>query len=232
MTGLTRFALDRWRLVAAVTVLAVLAGVQAYFTHPSQEDPEITIRTAVVTAQFPGMPARRVEQLLVKPMEEAARQIAEVDVIESSAQTGSAMLKVELRDEIAEVKSVWATLRNKMDDLAPRLPEGTSGPHVNDDYGRVAVTTLALHGEAFSPAELRSIARWVRDRLAAVSLVGRVDLYGVQEERIWIEFDRARLDQAGLTVGRMLDAIADQNLILSAGGLETDQGFRYATIGG
>jgi multidrug efflux pump subunit AcrB len=228
MTGLTRFALDRWRLVAAVTLLATVAGVFAYFTHPSQEDPEITIRTAVVTARFPGMEARRVEQLLVKPIEEAARQIAEVETIESAAQTGLATVKVELRPEIVETKPVWASLRDRMDDLAPRLPEGTDGPHVNDDYGRVAVTTLALHGPDFSPAELRATARWVRDRLAATPLVGRIDLYGVQEERIWIEFDRARLDQAGLTAQAMLDAIADQNLILSAGGLETDQGFRYA----
>ena len=228
MTGLTRAALDRWRLVLAVTLVLVVTGVMTYFTHPSQEDPEITIRTAVVTARFPGMSAERVEQLLVKSIEEAARQIAEVDTIESAAQTGFATVKVELRSEVTLVKPVWTTLRNRMDDLAPSLPEGTVGPQVNDDYGRVAVTTLALHGADFSAAELRATARWLRDRLATVPLIGRIDLYGVQDERIWIEFDRARLDQAGLTVERMLDAVADQNLILSAGALQTEAGFRYA----
>ncbi|MCL5778683.1 efflux RND transporter permease subunit [Limibaculum sp. FT325] len=228
MTGLTRFALDQWRVVLTLIVLVIVGGTTAYFQHPSQEDPEITIRTAVVTAQFPGMPARCVEQLLVKPIEEAARQIAEVETIESAAQTGLATVKVELRPEIVEVQPVWSTLRDKMADLAPRLPEGADGPHVNDDYGRVAVTTLALHGADYSLAELRATARWVRDRLAAVPQVSRIDIFGVQDERIWIEFDRARLDQSGLTVERMLDAIADQNLILSAGALETEQGFRYA----
>jgi multidrug efflux pump subunit AcrB len=228
MMGLTRAALDRWRLVVALALVLIVTGVTTYFTHPSQEDPEITIRTAVVTARFPGMSAARVEQLLVKPIEEAARQIAEVDTIESAAQTGLATVKVELRPEVTQVKPVWTTLRDRMTDLGPSLPEGTVGPLVNDDYGRVAVTTLALHGADFSPAELRATARWLRDRLATVPAVGRIDLYGVQEERIWIEFDRARLDQAGLTVERMLDAVADQNLILSAGALQTEAGFRYA----
>ena len=108
MTGLTRAALDRWRLVLAVTLVLVVTGVMTYFTHPSQEDPEITIRTAVVTARFPGMSAERVEQLLVKSIEEAARQIAEVDTIESAAQTGFATVKVELRSEVTLVKPVWA----------------------------------------------------------------------------------------------------------------------------
>lgn len=228
MTGLTRFSLDRWRIVAALTLVAVIAGIGAYFTHPSQEDPEITIRTAVVSAKFPGMAADRVEQLLVKPIEEAARQIAEVETIESAAQTGVATVKVSLRPEVMEVKPVWSTLRNRMDDLAPALPEGTAGPFVNDDYGRVAVTTLALYGDDFSAAELHATARWARDRLGTTPLVGRIDIYGAQEERIWIEFDRARLDRLGLTVERMLDAVADQNLILSAGALQTDAGFRYA----
>ncbi|MAO01283.1 MAG: hypothetical protein CMN18_00180 [Roseovarius sp.] len=228
MMGLTRAALDRWRLVVALTLVLIVTGVTTYFTHPSQEDPEITIRTAVVTARFPGMSAARVEQLLVKPIEEAARQIAEVDGIESAAQTGLATVKVDLRPDVTQVKPVWTTLRNRMTDLAPALPEGTLGPLVNDDYGRVAVTTLTLHGADFSPAELRATARWLRDRLVTVPLVGCIDLYGVQEERIWIEFDRARLDQAGLTVERMLDAVADQNLILSAGALQAEDGFRYA----
>ena len=227
MTALTRVALEQWRLTVALMVVAVAMGLATYVTHPSQEDPEITIRTAVVTVQFPGMPARRVEALLVRPVEEAARQIAEIEEIESAAQQGLARVKVELRPEITDVRSVWTKLRDKMADIAPRLPEGAVGPLVNDDYGRVAVTTLALTGEDFSLAELRSVARWVRDRLAGTPLVGRIDLYGVQPERIWIEVDHARLDRAGLTIAELVEAIADRNVILSAGGIETDQGLSY-----
>ena len=99
---------------------------------------------------------------------------------------------------------------------------------VNDDYGRVAVTTLALTGADFSMAELRAQARWLRDRLSALPLVSRVDLFGVQDERIWLTFDRARLSQLGLSPTVVLNAIAEQNRILPAGSLITSDGMRYA----
>ncbi|MCP1337820.1 efflux RND transporter permease subunit [Futiania mangrovi] len=228
MSGLTRFAIDRWRLTLAAVLLVALYGTLAYFEHPSQEDPEITIRMAVVTAQFPGLPARRIEQLLVKPIEEAARTIPEVETISSAAQTGAATVKVEVGPAVTDVRAVWSKLRDRMDDLAPRLPQGTVGPQVNDDYGRVAVTTLALHGADYTLAEIHAVARKVRDRLAATPLVARVDIYGAQQERVWIEFDRARLKRAGVSLDQVIDAIAAQNLILSSGALETEEGFRYA----
>ena len=228
MSAITGFAIERWRVTAALMALIILGGLLTYLRQPSQEDPEVTIRTAVVTAQFPGMPARRVEQLLTKPIEEAARQIPEVKAIESASQTGLATVKIELGPQYSDIKAVWAVLRNKMDDLAPSLPAGTAGPMVNDDYGRVAVTTLALHGEDFSFAELRAEARRVRDRLAVLPLVSRVDIYGIQEERIWLEFDRARLAQAGLSFGQVIETIAEQNRILASGMLETEQGMQYA----
>jgi multidrug efflux pump subunit AcrB len=179
MEALTRFSIERWRLTLTTVVLILFAGTYTYLRQPSQEDPEIVIRTAVVTIAFPGMSASRVEQLLIKPVEEAVKQIPEVDVIQSSAQTGLATVKVELLPTITNVRPVWENLRNKMSDLAPSLPAGAVGPLVNDDYGRVAVTTLALAGADFTMAELRAQARWIRDRLSSLPLVSRIDLFGV-----------------------------------------------------
>ena len=147
--------------------------------------------------------------------------------VTSASQTCVAMVKVELGPQVDEPKAVWSDLRNKMTDLAPTFPDGTIGPRVNDDYGRVAVTTLALHGDDFSPADLKRVARWLRDRLAALPLVSRVDIYGVQDERIWLEFDRVRLAREGLSVESVLKTIADQNRILPSGALETEEGLRY-----
>ena len=95
------------------------------------------------------------------------------------------------------------------------------------DLGRVAVTTLALTGADFSMAELRAQARWLRDRLSALKLVSRVDLFGIQDERIWLTFDRARLAQLGIAPNAVLNAIAEQNRILPAGTLFTSDGMRY-----
>ncbi len=106
----------------------------------------------MVTVAFPGMSASRVEQLLIKPVEEAVKQIPEADTVRSSAQTGLATVKVELLPTVTNTRPVWDNLRNKMTDLATSLPAGAVGPLVNDDYGRVAVTTLALTGADFSMA--------------------------------------------------------------------------------
>jgi multidrug efflux pump subunit AcrB len=98
---------------------------------------------------------------------------------------------------------------------------------VDDDYGRVAVTTLAVTGTDYSMAELRGQARWMRDRLSSLPLVSRVDLFGVQDERIWLSFDQVRLARLGLSVSTVLSAVADQNQILSGGALFTEDGMRY-----
>ncbi|MBY0225998.1 MAG: efflux RND transporter permease subunit [Hyphomicrobium sp.] len=228
MEALTRFSIERWRLTLTAIVLVLVTGTYTYLRQPSQEDPEIIIRTAVVTVAFPGMSASRVEQLLIKPVEEAVKQIPEADTVRSSAQTGLATVKVELLPTVINTRPIWDNLRNKMADLAPSLPAGTVGPLVNDDYGRVAVTTLALTGADFSMAELRAQARWLRDRLSTLSLISRIDLFGVQDERIWLSFDRTRLSQLGLSSTQVLNAIAEQNQILPAGSLITEDGMRYS----
>ncbi|OYW52589.1 MAG: hypothetical protein B7Y80_16155 [Hyphomicrobium sp. 32-62-53] len=228
MEALTRFSIERWRLTLTAIVLILFAGTYTYLRQPSQEDPEIVIRTAVVTVAFPGMSASRVEQLLIKPVEEAVKQIPEADTVRSSAQTGLATVKVELLPTVVNTRPVWDNLRNKMIDLAPSLPAGAVGPLVNDDYGRVAVTTLALTGTDFTMAELRAQARWLRDRLSTLPLISRIDLFGVQDERIWLSFDRTRLSQLGVSSSQVLNAIAEQNQILPAGSLITEDGMRYA----
>jgi multidrug efflux pump subunit AcrB len=224
---LTRLAITQWRLTALLVSLAIAAGAFTYLNQPGQEDPEIVIRTAVVTCANPGMSAERIEQLVIKPIEEAVKQIAEIEQVRSAAQAGSATIKVELLPTVTDVKPVWSDLRHKLDDLAASLPEGTIGPLVNDDYGRVAVTTLALVGSDFEMAELRGEARRLRDRISALPLVARVDLYGVQDERIWLSFERARLAQLGLEPQVVLDAIAQQNQILPSGAVLSEEGMRY-----
>ncbi len=129
---------------------------------------------------------------------------------------------------MTDTRPVWDNLRNKMSDLAASLPAGAVGPLVNDDYGRVAVTTLALTGTDYTMAELRAQARWLRDRLSTLSLISRIDLFGVQDERIWLSFDRTRLSQLGVSSSEVLNAIAEQNQILPAGSLITEDGMRYA----
>lgn len=219
MGNIAAYAIQNGRFTLFALFALVMGGTAIYFSHPSQEDPEITIRTAVVTAYFPGMSAERVEQLIVKPIEETAKQISEVTDITSTASTGYATVKVEVGDKYFNLDPIWTDLRNKMRDLTPDLPSGTSGPFVNDDYGRVSVATLALTGPDYSMAELREVARDLRDVIGALPLVSRVDLYGIQDEQVWLTADQTYMDQLGLSQQAVIAALTGQNVILPGGSI-------------
>ena len=222
MDQLTRFAISNarftWLLIATVT----LAGVGVFLTQPRQEDPEITIRNAQVVTRLPGLSPERIEQLVTRPIEDQIKTIPEVEEIKSLSTTGLSIVTPEVAAQFDDVKPIWADLRNKMDDLAPRLPEGTVGPQVNDDYGRVSVVTLALTGEEFTLAELHGEARDVRDALGALPLVARVDLFGVQPEKIWIEVDTAFMAQFRLNPEDIVAALVSQNIVLPGGSVEAE----------
>lgn len=222
MGNIAAYAIRNGRFTLFALIALVMAGFGTYLTHPSQEDPEITMRSAVVTAYFPGMSAERIEQLVVKPIEEAAKQISEVTDITSTASTGFASITVEVGPKYFDLDPIWSSLRNKMEDLKQDLPSGTSGPFVNDDFGRVSVATLALTGSDFSMAELHNTARDIRDGIGALPLVSRVDLFGVQEERIWLIADQAYIDQLGVSPQAVITALKGQNVILPGGSIAAD----------
>ena len=219
---LTRFALANRALTLSLLVVALLAGPLSFITHPSREDPEITIRMAVVTAQFPGMAPDRIEDLITRPLEEAIREMPEVENLISTSRTGQAMVKVDVHPRYADMDPIWSTLRDKMEDLAPDLPEGTRGPFVDDEYGDVAMATAALTAEGFEMWEMREAAREIRRRLYAVEGVGKVELFGVEEQRIFVEFDNVRLSQLGLDPQAIIDEIERRNVILPGGTVQAD----------
>ena len=182
MGNLAGLAIQYSRVTIFLTLALVVAGVASFLNMPSQEDPEITIRHAQVTAYFPGMASERVEQLLTVPLEEVIKQIPEVERITSSSQTGSTTINVKVYDRYVDLQPIWQELRTKLEDYARQLPDGTLGPVVNDDYGRVSVATLALSGPEFTAPELRIVSRHLRDQLASIVPLARaaagVDQHG------------------------------------------------------
>jgi len=220
MHQLTRFAIANARFTWLLITVVMLAGVGVYLTQPRQEDPEITIRSAQVITRLPGLSPEKIEQLITRPIEDSIKTISEVEDITSVSMTGISIVSPEVADRYTEVQPIWTDLRNKMSDLEPRLPQGTIGPFVNDDYGEVAVVTLTLTGRDFSYAELYSAARDVQDGLGTCELVAKVDLYGVQDERIWIEIDTAFMAQFGLSPEKVVAALQGQNITLPGGAVD------------
>lgn len=217
MDKLAQLALNNARFTWLLIVSIFTAGFAVYATQPRQEDPEITIRNAQVICSFPGLSPERVEELITQPVEEAIKQIPEIEDITSVSMSGRSIVTPVVADRYMDMEPIWSELRNKMDDLRGDLPSGTQGPFVNDDYGRLAVVTLALTGEEYSLPELNDMAEAIRDELNKLPLVARVDLYGTQEERIYLEFDQAFLAQFGLSASSLVTAINSQNIVLPGG---------------
>ena len=155
MDLITKFALNRSRVTIVFLIVTLLVGFQFFFTFPRQEDPPIVIREAVVTAFFPGMSPIEMEQLITRQIEAEIRTMPEIEDIWSDSKTGICIIHADTRDEFDDLNLIWQRLRNKMRDLQPRLPEGTIGPFVNDEFGLTAVATVALWSEGFSMAEMR-----------------------------------------------------------------------------
>ncbi len=223
--NLTGFALRNQPLVLTVVGAIVFFAVAALDNFPSQEDPPITVRTAVVVTFVPGMEADDVEQLVTKPIEQALARIPERDTIYSWSRNGLSDVRIDVLDrfEQDDLDIIWQDVRNEILDIQHTLPASAIGPFVNDDFGDVTVASAALTGEGFSLAELHTVAKRVQDQLYLVDGVKRATLYGVQRETVWIEFSTARLAQLGFSVSSIRETLVAQNVVLPGGTIDTGQ---------
>jgi multidrug efflux pump subunit AcrB len=222
MAGITGFSLNNSRLTISFMALVILVGLIQFFQFPRQEDPPIVIREAVVSAVFPGMVPDQMEDLITRRIEEQIRTMPEIDEITSESKTGVTVVHATTRDEYDNLDEIWKRLRNKMDDLRPDLPDGTIGPFINDEFGLVAIATIALWADGFSMAEMRLVARDIRDRLYELDGIRKVELYGVQDEQVTLKFSNAKLSQFGITPGEVIQTLVQQNIILPGGSLDAE----------
>lgn len=217
MSGITEFALNNSRFTILALIAVIVTGIFAFLDYPKREDPSIVIREAVVTAAFPGMSPERVENLITRKLEEKIREMPEVDEILSDSTTGSSVVHVRLKDAYTDLEPIWQDLRNKMGDIKPELPEGTLGPVVNSEFGLTAVATIALWSDGFSLAEMREVARSTRDRLYRLQGINKIEIYGIQDERVFLNLSNAKMAQLGISPGVILDTLQRQNVILPGG---------------
>jgi multidrug efflux pump subunit AcrB len=200
MSLITRFSLNTSRLTMVFIATIIIVGLQQFFTFPRQEDPPIVIREIVVTAFFPGMKPADIEDLVTRKLEAQIRTLPEIDDIWSDSKTGMSIIHAETRDEYDNLDLIWQKVRNKMSDIKPELPDGSIGPFVNDEFGLTAVATVALWSEGFSLAEMRIVARDIRDRLYELEGIRKIELYGVHEEQVFLKFSTTKLAQFGIKV--------------------------------
>src|SRR5262249_35394849 len=160
---------------------------------PKREDPVVVIRTAVVSAMFPGLAPERMENLVAVPIERKIREVADVKDIRTLATEGSLIIYVDLKDEVGNGTATRQRPRDKIDDVKVDLPPGVLGPFVNSDFGDVAIATIAITAEGFSYREMKDVADDFRKKLYRLRGLAKIELLGVQDERIWLEVDTKKL---------------------------------------
>ncbi|HHW4681112.1 MAG TPA: efflux RND transporter permease subunit, partial [Xylella taiwanensis] len=221
--NITRVALSANRLTLFTAVLLLLAGIVTFLDFPSQEEPSVTVRDALISVAYPGMPSEQVETLLAKPTEERLREIVGIKNIVTTVRPGRALIQLTAYDNVKNLETLWLRVRTKAAEASTALPAGTFGPFVDDDFGRVAVASIAVTAPGFSMSEMREPLRRMREQLYTVPGVERVNLYGLQEDQVYVAFDRARLVEAGLTPAAVIQQLHAQNVV-APGGLVSASG--------
>lgn len=219
--NLTRAAIEKNRITFVALAVLVLAGIQSYLGMPQSEDPGFTIRTAMVITYFPGASPERVEQLVTDKLEKAIQEIPQVDVINSQSKNGVSIIIVDVQERYKVMRPIWDDLRRKVDRAAGDLPDGVIGPNVNDEFGDVFGTVVNLTGDGYSYAELKDVADEVRDELLLIDEVAKVEIHGEQEERVFVEYNNARLAELGLSPGQLRNILESRNIINPGGQVRT-----------
>ncbi|WP_031388130.1 efflux RND transporter permease subunit [Desulfonatronum thiodismutans] len=205
------------RTSLVVFLLLAFLGFSTYLNIPRLEDPEFTVRVALVITPFPGASPQRVEELVTDKLEERIREIAEVDYITSQSMSGLSIIEVNIQQRFKDLGPIWQNLRNKVADAAPDLPDGVLPSMVDDEFGDVFGILIALTGDGYTYREMKDTADQVRDQLLRLEDVGKVSLHGVQEERIYVDFSNARLAEFGFSPAHVVHLLQTQNTIQPSG---------------
>ena len=218
--NLTRIALDNSRVTIVALLVVGVLGLAGYRTMPRDSMPPFTIRAASVVTGFPGAGPERIESLITSRIEEVAQELPELKAVTSESLTGLSVVVVELEQGVppGELQAVWDRLRRKIDNIRPDLPEGTYGPEVKDDgIGVVYGIVIGLTGDGFTFAELEEFAKRLRDDLIKLPGASEVMISGIQEERIYLQFNDARMAELGLSAQRIRNHIAGTNIVFPGG---------------
>ncbi len=217
------WALTHKPFVGFMMVLLLLAGFLAYSSLGRDEDPPFTMKVMIVRALWPGADAEQTAKQVTDRLEKSLESLQWLDVVTSYTKPGESTLMVTLLDRTPpdQVPDQWYQVRKKLGDMRGQLPQGALGPFFNDDFGDVYGVIYALTSDGFSYRELRDYAEFIRAELLRVQHVGKVDLIGVQDEVLNIDFSTRQMAGMGIDPDRIAQALRSQNAVSASGVVET-----------
>ncbi len=232
--NLSDWALRHQSFIAYLLAVTILMGGLAYFSLGRAEDPDFTIRTMIVTAEWLGSTAREMEQQVTDRLEKKLQETPWLDFVQSYSEPGRCFIFVNLKDYApnAQVPNAWYQVRKKLADISNTLPEGVRGPFFNDEFGDTYGTIYAFTADGFTHAELKDNVDDVRQELLRIPNVAKVDLIGVQQEKVYIEVSHRKLATLGLDPMIIVQTLRQQNAMNPGGSVETASDKIYLRISG
>lgn len=227
---ITEFCLENRTTTLVLTVVMIIAGLGSYENMGRLEDPEFTIKDALIITQYPGATAQEVEEEITDEIEIAVQQLGQLDEVTSVSYRGLSIVTATIKDSFDKetLPQVWDELRRKVGDAQGRLPPGAGPSIVNDDFGDVYGIFFALYGDEYEFDELWDVAKLLRRELLLVPDVAKVDIFGDQPEVIYVQLDRDRMAQLGIPAATIAQELQRQNLVTNSGSV--DVGSEFITI--
>ncbi len=213
------FALRNRTFMLVLTILMVGGGILAFNSLGQLEDPTFTIKTAIIATAYPGASSAEVEEEVTDIIAEAVQEMSQLKEVRSTSQAGYSFVYVDIKDGYTHdrLPQVWDELRRKISDIQGRLPPGAGPSSVNDDFGDVYGVFFAVTGADYSNAQLKDYADELKKELLHCRDVAKIDLWGEQQEAIFVEFKQAQLTQLGLSPAQILQTLKNQNLVQKSG---------------
>lgn len=222
--NLSRWALENQPLVRYLLAVFIFAGVAAFFSLGQEEDPPFVFRGMVVRAYWPGATAMQMGQQVADPIEKVIQEIPFAYKIRSYSKPGETVIFLQLDDSAPpkQVADIWYTTRKRVSDMAGTLPRGVVGPFFNDEFGDTFGVLLAFSADGFKYAELKDFVTQVRQEMLKVPDVAKVQLFGVQPEKVFIDVSHYKIAQLGISAQDMFNQINSQNAVTSQGVLSLE----------
>lgn len=225
---MTRFNLSEWAvnnraIVVFLMLVCVIGGISAYERLGRQEDPDFTVQTMVVQAVWPGATAADMLTEVTDKLEKKLEETPKLDYLKSYTKPGQATIFVYLKESTpkSDLDAIWYQVRKKVSDVQATLPPGVIGPFFNDEFGDVFGVIYGITYDGFTPRQARDFAETARTEFLRSSDVGKVEIFGDQDEKIYLSFSPQKLANLKLNLDEVLAAIARQNAVVPSGVINT-----------
>ncbi|MBP7624142.1 MAG: efflux RND transporter permease subunit [Xanthomonadales bacterium] len=223
--NLSEWALRNRSLVLYFAMVFAIAGIWSYMRLGQSEDPPFTFKAMVVRTMWPGATAEETARQVTERIEEKLQELPQLEFIRSYSRPGESNVFVVAKDSLPskDMPDLFYQVRKKINDIRHTLPQGSQGPFVNDEFGDTFGNIYALVGDGFDYALLKSYAERVQLQLLRVPDVAKVELIGLQDERVYVEISNAKIATFGLDFGAVVQQLEQQNAVTAGGSFETAQ---------